>query len=107
MPGVLTEHGCLAKDSENSVIIHVTVQPKSSRDKIIGIYNNSIKISITAPPVDGKANKQIRVLLAKLLKVPKSSILLKSGQQSRKKKFLCQGVTVSKVEEILSTHIAN
>ena len=52
---------------------------------IVGLHDGAIKIKLTAPPVDGAANKMCIKFLAKYLKVPTSSIEIISGQSSRKK----------------------
>ncbi len=61
------------------------IQPKSSRDEIVGLHGNSVKIRITAPPVHGKANTQLIKFLAKIFGVSKSSITIASGESGRNK----------------------
>ncbi len=71
----------------NGLLIHVYVQPKSSRNQIAGIHNNALKIRITAPPTDNKANRACIRFLAKQLGVPPSSMELVSGKSSRSKQL--------------------
>jgi len=73
------------KISGNDIIIKVKIVPGSSKNKIIGIYNDSLKITITAPPVEGKANKKCIAYLAKYFNVAKSKIEIISGQTSKNK----------------------
>lgn len=54
------------------LLLRVYIQPKASRDNIVGLHGDEIKIAITAPPVDGKANAYLTKYLAKLCKVPKA-----------------------------------
>jgi uncharacterized protein (TIGR00251 family) len=61
------------------------IQPKSSRDEIVGLYGDSVKIRITAPPVDGKANAHLIKILAKLFGVSKSAVTITSGKSGRTK----------------------
>lgn len=75
----------LAETANGSVLLQVYVQPKGSRTKIVGVHDGRLKIAVAAPPVDGKANKELLSFLASLLKVGKKELLLKSGQQSRRK----------------------
>lgn len=66
------------------------VQPKASQDKIVGPYQDHIKIQITAPPVENKANEHLQKWLAKQFKVPTSRVLLEKGQTSKYKIFRIQ-----------------
>ena len=83
--------------AKGGVLLRLHVQPKSSKTKICGQYGDRLKISIEAPPVDGKANKAIQAFLAKFFKVPKSSIELVSGITSRKKNFLIKDLTIKEI----------
>ena len=84
------------------VLLRIHVQPKSSRNKIVGLHGDALKISITAPPTDGKANSELIVFLAKKLGIPKADISLKSGRQSRNKSLLLSGITVGQIKEKLT-----
>ena len=72
-------------ERDGRVVIPFWVQPKASKTRLMGVYGEQIKIAITAPPVDGKANKEICKAVAKLLKLPKSSVSIVSGESSRRK----------------------
>lgn len=82
-------------------IIDISVAPKSSRNKISIDGNNNIKIYLTDPPVDGKANAGLISLLSKTLKIPKSSISILHGETSKKKRVSISGFTVSGVMKAL------
>lgn len=69
------------------VRLRIFLQPKASRDQIIGLHDNELKIAITAPPVDGQANAHLMKYLAKQFKVPKSHILLEKGELQRHKQI--------------------
>jgi len=73
------------KITGNDVKIKVKIVPGSSKNKIIGAYNNALKISIAAPPVEGKANKKCIAYLAKYFDVAKSKIEIISGQTGKNK----------------------
>ena len=72
------------------LLLAVHVQARSSKNEIVGIYGDRLKVKITAPPVDGKANKELIKLFAKLFAVPKSQISLLNGETSREKRFKIQ-----------------
>jgi len=72
---------------ENDLFLSIQVQPKASRTEIVGVHNNRLKIKITAPPVDGKANEAVLKFLANTFGVAKSRVILLSGETSRDKRF--------------------
>ena len=95
--------GCICRgESDNSVIVRVHVQPRSAKNSCSGIYGQAIKLKITAPPVDGKANAMAAKILAKIFKVPKADVLLLSGSRSRGKRFRISGVDIKKAEKLLA-----
>lgn len=65
--------------------LRLFLQPKASKDQIVGLHNDELKISITAPPIDGKANAHLLKFLSKAFKVAKSEIQLEKGELSRHK----------------------
>jgi len=76
------------QENSNGIILKVFVQPRSSKNMIAGQHGDALKIKLTAPPVNGAANKMCIQYLAKWLKVPKSSIEIISGHNSRTKRLL-------------------
>jgi uncharacterized protein (TIGR00251 family) len=67
------------------IILKVYLQPKSSKNEIVGLYRDGIKIKVTAPPVEGKANEALIRFLAKELGISISSIEILKGHRSREK----------------------
>ena len=92
------------KITGNDIIVKVKIVPGSSRNKIIGAYNNALKISIAAPPVEGKANKKCIAYLAKYFEVAKLKIEIISGQSSKNKLIriydISQKEFLDKIEKI-------
>ncbi len=88
----------------NNIIIKVKIVPGSSKNKIIGAYNDALKITITAPPVGDKANKKCIAYLAKYLDVAKSKIEIISGKNSKNKLIkiydISQKEFLDKIEKI-------
>jgi hypothetical protein len=88
----------------NDIIIRVKIVPGSSKNKIIGVYKDSLKITITAPPVEGKANKKCIAYLAKYFNVAKSKIEIISGLASKNKLIriydISQKEFLEKIEKI-------
>ena len=85
--------------SPHGVIFKIFVQPRSSKNMISGLYQDSLKIKLMAPPVGGAANKMCIKYLAKCLKVPKSSLEIVSGQTSRTKQVLFKSDSVEVSEK--------
>ena len=83
----------LIRINESGVFLSCHVQPGAKRTAVAGVYGTALKISLAAPPVDGKANKELCVFLAKMLKLPKSAVTLVSGQTSRDKVVFLSGIT--------------
>lgn len=71
---------------QDDLLLSLYVQPRASRDQIIGIHGDEIKVAITAPPVDGKANGHLIKFIAKAFKVAKGNIEIIKGQQGRHKR---------------------
>jgi len=69
------------------LLLRVRVQPKASRDEISGLQGEALKVRITAPPVDGKANAHLVKFLAKQFGVAKSAVTLLSGETGRDKRL--------------------
>lgn len=85
--------------NEKGAVIHLYIQPKSSKNEAIGLYNNSFKLKIKAPPVDGAANKECVKFLSKALKISKSSISILSGETGRQKKIFINKPSNQTVKE--------
>jgi len=84
-------------EKDGAVSFTVRVQPRASRDEIAGAWQDALKIRLTAPPVDDRANDALRRLLAGRLKVPLSAVRIASGERNRTKRVEIQGVTAAQV----------
>ena len=79
----------------------VRVHPRAKRNAITGEHGEALKISLTTPPVEGRANAACIEFLAKLLKVPRSSVTIASGENSRNKVIRMAGLTAEQVRKRL------
>jgi uncharacterized protein len=77
----------------DTILFRVRVQPRASRDAIEGEHTGALKVRLTAPPVEGRANESLRRLLAGRLNVPPSAVRILSGENSRNKRVSIAGVT--------------
>jgi len=69
----------------SDLILHVHLQPRASTDALVGPLGEHLKIRITAPPVEGKANDHLIAYLAKLFGVPKNQVVLEQGETGKRK----------------------
>jgi uncharacterized protein (TIGR00251 family) len=75
------------------LILRVQLQPRASRDEFAGIHGNALKIRLTAPPVDGKANAALVAFLAEAFGVAKRQVALVQGETGRAKQLRIQAPT--------------
>lgn len=68
-----------------AVLLPIVVQPRASRDAVVGVHGGALKIQLTAPPVAGAANDACLRFLAELLGVSRSRLAIVHGQRSRRK----------------------
>ncbi|MGA6927160.1 MAG: DUF167 domain-containing protein [Desulfosarcina sp.] len=80
------------EEKPDGLIFNVRVQPRSSRNRVAGLFGDALKVNLTAPPVDNAANRACEAFFASLLPVAKSSVTIRSGQTGRNKQVMvhCQ-----------------
>jgi uncharacterized protein len=91
--------------SAEGVELPLHVQPRAKRNEISGRHNGTLKLRLTAPPVDDAANRSVLEFFARLLGVPKSSIQIVSGLRSRDKTIFIRGVSLDKIRRALEEEI--
>ena len=74
---------CLSVATQGVFLLKLHVQPRASENRIAGMHGEALKLRLTTPPVDGKANKAIVAFFAGFFRLPKSAIMVLSGHQSR------------------------
>ena len=82
--------------------LSVRVQPRASRNEVAGLVGDTLKIRLTAPPVEGAANDACLAFLAKLLDLPPSRLAIIQGERSRNKVVRITGLTPNEVHARLS-----
>jgi uncharacterized protein (TIGR00251 family) len=87
---------------DGSVSFCVQLQPRASRDAIEGEHAGALKIRLTAPPVDDRANEALVRLLAERLNVPLAAVRIVGGDKSRGKRVIVAGVRPEQVLALLS-----
>lgn len=86
---------------DTAVEFQVRVLPRARRDAIEGTWGGALKVRLTAPPVDGRANLACCRLLAQHLNIPLSAVRIIGGERSRTKRIEVRGVTAQRLRELL------
>lgn len=88
-------------------MLSLYIQPGAKQTIWAGTFNGALKLRLATPPVDGKANAALCAFLAHTFKVPKSAVLLVSGQSSRTKRVEIQGFSESILAEFIQAQNAS
>jgi len=101
-PGLFSFLGMIPmNESAAGVSFVVRVQPRGKKNAIVGELGDALKIALTAPPVEGRANEACIEFLANLLEVARSSVSIASGESSRRKVIRVAGLSAREVRKRL------
>lgn len=89
------------REEADGVSFEVRVQPRSSKAEINGVHDGALRVRLTAPPVDGAANRQCIELFSRKMKIPKRAIRIASGASARRKRLKVLGMSMKEVKNIL------
>lgn len=87
----------MIREDRDGVLIDILVQPRASRDKIGPVHGDRLKVAVTAPPVDGKANAAVEKALAGALSTARKNVEVVAGHSSRRKTARVRGMGVDDV----------
>jgi uncharacterized protein len=90
------------REHAEGYVLPVRAQPGARRAGVQGEQAGALKIAVTAPPEDGRANQALVEVLRKALGVKRSQVELIGGQTSRDKRFLIRGMTKAELESRLT-----
>jgi hypothetical protein len=90
------------QESAKGVTFAVKVHPRARKNAITGVVGDALKVALTAPPVEGKANQAVIEFFAELFAIPRSSITIASGETSRNKRICISGVSRGAVQRRLN-----
>lgn len=91
-------------DTPAGATFTVKIHPRARKNAITGEVGDTLKLSLTAPPVEGRANDACIEFLANLLKVPRSSVTIASGQNNRSKVIRVSGLSADELQKRLRSH---
>ena len=89
------------REQDGALCFDVRVAPRAARAAIIGVHAGALKLSLTAPPVDGAANAALIELLADALRLPRRALRIASGAHSRTKRVCVQGLAADELRAAL------
>ena len=95
------------QDSSSGVTFTVKVHPRAKKNAITGELGDTLKLSLTAPPIDGKANEACIEFFARLLKVARSSVTIASGKSSRRKVIRVVGISTEEIRKSIGCRREN
>ena len=88
-------------DTPAGATFQVKVHPRARKNAITGVVGDALKLALTAPPVEGRANEACIAFLANFLNVARSSVTIAAGESSRQKLIRVAGMQAAQVEERL------
>jgi uncharacterized protein (TIGR00251 family) len=94
------------RETEEGVSFAIRVLPRSSKCGLAGLQGDALKIRITAPPVDGRANEACILFLASLFHVTKNRIAIEAGHKSKNKQVSIAGLTREDVRAVLAENLS-
>src|SRR5262245_20147329 len=89
-------------DHAEGSVLAVRAQPGAKKVGVLGEHGGALKVAVTAPPQDGRANQALTEALRELLGLRRSQVELVSGEASRDKRFLIRGLTRGQLAERLA-----
>jgi uncharacterized protein (TIGR00251 family) len=89
------------KDAPGGASFAVKVQPRARKNQVTGVVGDALKLALTAPPVEGRANQAVIGFFAELFQIPRASITIASGATSRNKVIRIAGLNKTAVEQYL------
>ena len=91
------------RNTPHGATFAVRVQPRARRNAIVGELGNALKLALTAPALEGRANQACIEFLAEFLKVPRSSVTIAAGETSRNKVIRVAGISADELRRRLQS----
>ena len=91
----------MIKEHNGGITFAVKVHPRAKKNALTGVVGDALKLSLTSPPVDGRANEACIEFFAKLFRVPRSSVTIAAGETSRSKVVRVAGITADTAQQVL------
>lgn len=95
----------MIRDAGDRVLVAVRVLPGAGRDGVAGVHGDELRVRVSAPPVDGRANESVCTLLARLCGVRPAAVVVERGARSRSKVVAVRGVDLATVRTRLHAEV--
>jgi uncharacterized protein len=92
----------MLSESRGAIRLSIHVQPGARKNAVLGVHDGALKVAVSAPPVDGKANEAISTFIAEAMHVPGRAVTVVSGHASRRKVLNIESVTMEEVKNRLA-----
>lgn len=89
------------RDTPQGASFLVRVQPRAKRNAVQGVMGEALRIALTTPPIEGRANDALIAFLAELLRVPRSAVQLAAGEHNRNKRVVIMGRSAQQTQTSL------
>jgi uncharacterized protein len=94
------------KGNSSGVTFTIKVQPRARKNAITGVVGDALKLALTAPPIEGRANEAVIRFFADLFEIPRASVTIASGATSRTKVLRIAGVSKEAVQDRLRSIVS-
>jgi uncharacterized protein (TIGR00251 family) len=91
--------------SASGISFKIKVHPRGKKNAITGVIGDALKVSVTAPPTDGKANQAVIEFFADFFAIPRSSVTIASGDTGRLKLIRISGISADQLRTVLGEKI--
>src|SRR5947208_1769300 len=95
------------QQTAKGVTFAVKVHPRARKNAITGVVGDALKLALTAPPVEGKANQAVIEFFAEVFEIPRSSVTIASGETSRRKVICLRNISSETVQQRLKEVLDN
>lgn len=92
-------------NKDDMTCFRVTVQPRASRNEVAGVLDDSLRVRLTSPALENRANRQLVNFLAEILELPRSRVSIVSGQRSRRKTIAVTGISAAVLYHRLAQYL--
>ena len=94
--------GLKVSEKDGAATLDIVVQPRCSREGVGPVVGDRLKVSVNAPPVDGKANEAVQRVLAETFGVPRSAVTILRGETGKRKTVRISGVTAAVAAQVIA-----
>lgn len=99
-------HRLALHEHDGGTSLKVRAAPGASRDRVVGVHGDALKVAVAVAPERGRANDRLAEVLADLLGLPRGRVMLRAGSTSRDKRFFVARMDAATLRRLLAPHLA-